>query len=137
MATSIVTGGSQHVDRPFDWHVWKLELTSVVDDEDPVITLDTLPSGVIVLSGYTQILVADTAGTSSTVALHVGTQPVVAAANAKTLTLATLATIAACGDASVDGLAGAQAVTAVFARTGAATTLPTVICALLCGRVEY
>lgn len=137
MAQYKVTGGSQAVEKPFGWHVWHVEFTELATSEDPAVVLDTFPLGTIVLDAKAIVVVADTAATSSSGIVTVGNEGVLSITDVKAAATVTTGVAAEIVDATQDGISVEQDVLLTLTRTGAATTLPTVVIAILCGRVTY
>ena len=122
MAKYVVTGGSQAVEKPIGWHVWNVVFTELATDEDPSVTLDTLPAGSIILDAKAIVVVADTASTSSAGVVTVGDEVVLTISDVKASAAITAGTGAEIVDAVQDGLAASQSVILGLTRTGSSTT---------------
>ena len=137
MATII--GSNQSVERPFEWHSWSVtpdsdELTGTVD-----IALDTLPQGTVILDCIVAVLVAEAGATTSALDVEVGAADLydtgadsLGAVGA--FKAATAGGVAACNALL---LAAATAVSCEITYSGTATTAPTFVVSILCGRVSY
>lgn len=136
MAAYQVLGKNQAVERPIGWHVWQVTFTSLATDEDPAVTLATLPIGTVILDAKAIVVVADTASTSSAGVVTVGDESVLTISDVKAAATVTAGTAAEIVDATQDGIAAAQDVVLTLTRTGTVTTLPTILIAILCGRLE-
>lgn len=144
MASNIITGASQHVERPWEWHVAYVKpgaLTGTID-----VTAMTLPAGTIILDVKTVTVVAASGVSTCKVDIEIGATGIgdTTALTGNTdggsvrgdvesaVTDANLLTINAVSLGGSDLVVNME-----VAYGGTETASPTIAVCVLCGRQSY